>query len=282
MRALLGRCSGFGAAGGAGESRAAPPRSEKCSGVRRAARFLGQRPYFRPYQHGAAARRTVGIYCEQFSVATIREQPRGRGERGMNKTRLEAFSDGVIAILITIMVLELKAPHGTDLAALQPLAAGVPELRPQLRHAGHLLEQPSPPAARGHARQRRRALGEPAPAVLAVAGPVRHRLDGREPLRAPLPTAAYGIVLLLAASPTRSWSASAGLSAGGVGTGHRSDGKGNVSLALYAIAIPLTVVAEWLAIGLFALVALIWLVPDTRIEGRVRTPSQPRAAHDAD
>ena len=67
----------------------------------------------------------------------------------MGKTRLEAFSDGVIAIIITIMVLEMRAPHGTDLAALQAAAASVPQLRPELRLRRHLLEQPSPSAARG-------------------------------------------------------------------------------------------------------------------------------------
>ena len=103
----------------------------------------------------------------------------------MNKTRLEAFSDGVIAILITIMVLELKVPHGADLAALRPLAArrssryvlSFVYLGIYWNNHHHLL----------HAADRVNGgdpVGQPAPAVLAVAGPVRHRLDGREPLRA--------------------------------------------------------------------------------------------------
>ena len=65
----------------------------------------------------------------------------------MNKSRLEAFSDGVLAIIITIMVLELKVPHGADLAALAA-AAGAAELCAELRLRRHLLEQSPPHAAR--------------------------------------------------------------------------------------------------------------------------------------
>ena len=110
----------------------------------------------------------------------------------MQKERLTAFSDGVIAIIITIMVLELKAPHGDDLAALSRCAR-FPELRAELRLHRDLLEQPPSPAAGDPAGQRRRAVGESAPAVLAVADPVRNGMDGREPLRQ-LPTAVYGVV----------------------------------------------------------------------------------------
>ena len=101
----------------------------------------------------------------------------------MGKGRLEAFSDGVIAVIITIMVLEMKVPHGTDVAALRAAHPRVPDLRAELRLRRHLLEQPSPHAARGPARQRRRPVGQPAPAVLAVAHPVRDGLDERESLR---------------------------------------------------------------------------------------------------
>ena len=102
----------------------------------------------------------------------------------MSKGRLEAFSDGVIAIIITIMVLELKVPHGDDLAALRPLLPVFLTYVLSFVYLGiywnnhhHML----------HATDRINgsvAVGEPAPAVLAVAGAVRHRLDGREPLRA--------------------------------------------------------------------------------------------------
>ena len=75
-------------------------------------------------------------------------------EAAMNKGRLEAFSDGVIAIIITIMVLELKVPHGDDLAALQPLLPVLLELRAELHLCRHLLEQPPPHVACQPARER--------------------------------------------------------------------------------------------------------------------------------
>ena len=117
----------------------------------------------------------------------------------MNKGRLEAFSDGVIAIIITIMVLELKVPQGESLRALLPLAARLPQLRPELRLRRHLLEQSPPHAARHRARHRSHALGKPSSVVLALALSVRHRMDGRKPLRARCPSALYGLVLLMAA-----------------------------------------------------------------------------------
>ena len=102
----------------------------------------------------------------------------------MSKGRLEAFSDGVFAIIITIMVLELKVPHGADLAALRPLlpvfltyVLSFVFLGIYWNNHHHML----------HATDRINggvAVGQPAPAVLAVAGAVRHRLDGREPFRA--------------------------------------------------------------------------------------------------
>ena len=65
----------------------------------------------------------------------------------MNKTRLEAFSDGVIAIIITIMVLELKVPHGTELATLRPLLPVFLSYVLSFVYLGDLLEQPPPHAA---------------------------------------------------------------------------------------------------------------------------------------
>ena len=100
----------------------------------------------------------------------------------MDTSRLEAFSDGVIAIIITIMVLELKVPHGAGPGRVAAAGAGVPELCAELRVRGNLLEQPPSHAARHGEDQRRGAVGESAPVVLAVADPVRHGVDGRESL----------------------------------------------------------------------------------------------------
>ena len=101
----------------------------------------------------------------------------------MQKNRLEAFSDGVIAIIITIMVLELKVPHGDRPRRAAPAAAGLLSYVLSFVYVGiywnnhhHLL----------HATQHVNGgdpVGQPAPAVLAVARAVRHGLDGREPFR---------------------------------------------------------------------------------------------------
>ena len=128
-------------------------------------------------------------------------------------------------------------------------------------------------------------MGKPAPPVLAVAGPIRHPLDGRKRFSAAanrdLPTAIYGCVLLLSAiafsilvrailacQPRDS------ILAGAIG----DDLKGRLSLGLYAAAIPLTFLNRWIAVTLYALVALMWLVPDRRIESRLRAaPPHPAA-----
>src|SRR5687767_3915660 len=100
----------------------------------------------------------------------------------MKSTRLEAFSDAVIAIIMTIMVLELKIPHGADLDAL-PFAADLSRLRDELYLFGDLLEQSPPHAAGDRERKRKGAVGKHAPPFLAIAGSFHDGLDGRESLR---------------------------------------------------------------------------------------------------
>ncbi|MBV9326985.1 MAG: DUF1211 domain-containing protein [Chloroflexi bacterium] len=189
----------------------------------------------------------------------------------MSKTRLEAFSDGVIAILITIMVLDLRSPAGSDLSTFVAILPGIATYLLSFVFLGiywnnhhHLL----------HATERING---------AVLWANLHLLFWlslvpfatrwmSETEFATLPTALYGSVLLLSAvaytilvrvilacQPPDSVLASA------IGT----DRKGNISLVIYAVAIPLTLVNELISIGLFALVALIWLVPDRRIEARI-------------
>jgi len=186
----------------------------------------------------------------------------------MGKGRVEAFSDGVLAIIITIMVLELRVPHGTDLASLRPLVPVFLSYVLSFVYLGiywnnhhHML----------HATQR---VGGAIlwanlhllfwlsliPFVTAWMG---------ENHFAPAPTALYGMVLLMAAIAywilQRAIMARQGresLLAVAVG----SDLKGKLSPVLYAIAIPAAFVQQWIAGGLYVLVALMWLVPDRRIE----------------
>jgi TMEM175 potassium channel family protein len=202
----------------------------------------------------------------------------------MNKTRLETFSDGVIAILITIMVLELHAPSASDAAALISSLPSVATYLLSFVYLGiywnnhhHLL----------HATQRINGAVLWANLHLLFwlsLVPFATRWMSESEF-ATLPTALYGCILLLSAiaftilvRAILAYQPEDSVLANAIGR----DRKGNISLVLYAIAIPLTFVTEWLAMALIALVALIWLVPDRRIETRVHPASQPRPAHDVD
>jgi uncharacterized membrane protein len=186
----------------------------------------------------------------------------------MEKTRLEMFSDGVIAILITIMVLELHAPHGTDWHALRPLLAPFLAYILSFAYLGiywnnhhHMLH-----------------MSHHVDGVILLAN--MHLLFWlslipfvtswmTENGLAALPTAVYGTVLLLAAI-AYSILQSAIIKHGGPNKQLKEavgkDVKGKISLLLYAVAIPLAFVQEWIAIVIYVGVALLWLVPDRRIE----------------
>jgi uncharacterized membrane protein len=186
----------------------------------------------------------------------------------MNKNRLEAFSDGVLAIIITIMVLELKVPHGDDLATLQPLLPVFLSYVLSFVYVGiywnnhhHMLH-----------------------ATTAINGTILwanlHLLFWLslfpfvtgwmgENHFAAVPTALYGAVLLMAAIAywilQRAIMASQGpdsLLARAVG----KDLKGKASPLIYAAAIPAAFVNQWLAQACYIMVAVMWLVPDRRIE----------------
>ncbi len=187
----------------------------------------------------------------------------------MGKGRLEAFSDGVIAIIITIMVLEMKVPHGETLDAVKPLLPVFLSYVLSFVYVGiywnnhhHMLHACT-------ARHRRGAVGQPAPAVLAVAFPFRHRLDGREPFRA----AALGLL--------RSRAADGGLRLLDPAAGdHRRAGSAvdpessrrrrlegqAVAGAVSRSRSPRRSSCSWIAQALYVAVALIWLIPDRRIE----------------
>ena len=190
----------------------------------------------------------------------------------MDTARLEAFTDGVVAIIITIMVLEIPVPHGANLAALQ---ADVPVLLAYVlsyvnvgifwNNHHHMLNVTE------------RVDGKVLWANLALLFwlslvPFVIRWIGEAGLTA-LPTAAYGIVLtcagvsynilqreIIAVNGPQSQLA--------VATG--SDLKGKLSIVLYVAAVPLAFVRPWISIALYVAVALMWLVPDTRIEALIK------------
>jgi uncharacterized membrane protein len=186
----------------------------------------------------------------------------------MDKNRLEAFSDGVLAIIITIMVLEMKVPHGTEPAALRPLipvflsyVLSFVFLGIYWNNHHHLFK-------------------------------LVHHVDGRvmwanlhllfwlslvpfvtgwmgENHFAAAPVALYGVVLLGAALAytllTRALLACHGAESE-LAAAMGRDVKGKLSLALYLLAIPLALFSPGGACAVYVLVALTWLIPDRRVE----------------
>jgi uncharacterized membrane protein len=190
----------------------------------------------------------------------------------MTKTRLEAFSDGVIAILITIMVLELKIPHGTDIESVIPLwpifltyVLSFINLGIYWNNHHHMLQ-------------------------------ATHSIDGRimwanlnllfwlsmfpfatgwmgENHFAPLPTAIYGVVMICAAISYTILQTTIVRHHGHENEQLKEaiggDLKGKVSTLMYLLAIPLAFVSQWISCAIYFAVAIMWLVPDKRIERRV-------------
>jgi uncharacterized membrane protein len=190
----------------------------------------------------------------------------------MEPARLEAFTDGVVAIIITIMVLEIRVPHGTDLASLQ---ADIPILIAYVlsyvnvgifwnnhHHMLHVTERVDGKVLWAN-------LG--LLFWLSLVPFVIRWID--ETGFTALPTAAYGIVLacsgvsynilqrqIIAVNGRDSRLA---LALG-------DDRKGKLSIILYVSAIALAFVRPWIAIAVYVTVAVMWLVPDTRIESLVK------------
>ena len=186
----------------------------------------------------------------------------------MPKNRLEAFSDGVIAIIITIMVLELKVPHRTDFEALRPL---LPTFLSYVlsfvyigiywnnhHHLMHTVQQVSAPImwANLHLLFWQSLI----PFVTGWMG---------ENHFASLPTALYGVVLLMAAiaylilqEAILATQGRGSVLAGAIGR----DRKGKISLVCYVVAIVVSFANQWLADALYVLVAVMWFIPDRRIE----------------
>ena len=190
----------------------------------------------------------------------------------MNSTRLEAFSDAVIAILMTIMVLELKIPHGTDFAALSPLLPVFLTYVLSFVYIGiywnnhhHMLHATN--SVSGKVLWANMHLLFWLSLIPFVTGWMG------ENHFAPLPTAIYGVVLLFCAvaytilqtTIVRHHNGENALLADAIG----NDFKGKLSLALYVIAIIGAFVHQWIAHAIYIIVAIIWLVQDRRIESRI-------------
>jgi uncharacterized membrane protein len=190
------------------------------------------------------------------------------------KGRLEAFSDGVIAILITIMVLELRTPVGTswhalahELPVLLAYALSFVYLGIYWNNHHHMLHATT------------RVSGGVLWANLHLLFwlslvPFTTGWMGENHFQ-PLPTAVYGLVLLLSSIAYYILAQSI-LAAEGPGSKLEaaigSDVKGRISSLLYLAAVPLAFVRPWMSIALYVLVSLIWLVPDRRIERRIEGP----------
>jgi len=191
-----------------------------------------------------------------------------KGRERMGKSRLEAFSDGVIAIIITIMVLEMKVPHGGELSALLPL---VPVLLSYVlsfiyvgiywcnhHHLLHLVKHVD-----GRVLWANLFLLfclSLIPFVTAWMG--ENHFDT-------WPTVLYGVNLLLASvAYDQLLRAIRHANPGEKLLGHaaQSSWKGTISTILYLVAVPLAFVSVGLADALFVSVAIMWLIPDRRIE----------------
>ena len=186
----------------------------------------------------------------------------------MGKARLEAFSDGVIAVIITIMVLEMKVPHDSDLAALMPL---VPVFLSYVlsfiyvaiywNNHHHMLH------AVQHVNGRVLWANLHLLFWLSLIPFVTGWMGENE--FAASPVALYGAVMLFAAIAyfilTRALLALHG-SKSVLAAALGRDFKGKVSIVIYLVAISLAFLNSWLAGTLYVLVAVMWLVPDRRIE----------------
>ena len=186
----------------------------------------------------------------------------------MEKNRLEAFSDGVLAIIITIMVLELKVPHGADLEALQPLVPVFLSYILSFIYVGiywnnhHHMFQVTKRVSGGILWANLHLL------FWLSLFPFSTAWIGENHL-APWPTAAYGVVLLMAGVAyyilqrliIREQGPDSLLA-----TAIGNDWKGKLSPLAYITAIPLAFVNPWISSAIYALVAFTWLIPDRRIE----------------
>jgi uncharacterized membrane protein len=189
----------------------------------------------------------------------------------MKTSRLEAFSDGVLAIIITIMVLEMKVPHAVDFAGLKPVLPVFLSYVLSFIYLGiywnnhHHLFQATEQVSGGILWANLHLL------FWLSLFPFTTGWMGENGL-SPTPTAVYGFVLLMAAIAFyvlgHAIIAKEGrdsLLAQAIGR----NWKGKLSLALYFAAIPLAFSSPWIASGIYVFVAFLWLIPDPRIERKL-------------
>jgi len=192
----------------------------------------------------------------------------------MSKGRLEAFSDGVIAIIITIMVLEMRAPEGHDLSALTPLWPVFLSYVLSFVHLGTYWNN--------HHHMLHTAKYVSGPILwanlhllfwLSLVPFVTSWMGEAE--FAPFPVALYGAVMLMSGAAynvlSRALIARHGRDSA-LATAVGRDAKGMVSLALYVIAVPMSFFSAGMALAIYVVVEVMWLVPDRRIE-HVLAPS---------
>ena len=192
----------------------------------------------------------------------------------MSKGRLEAFSDGVLAVIITIMVLELKVPHGGDLHALRPMVPVFLSYVLSFVYVGIYWNN------HHHLLHATREIG--GGVMWANLGllfclsliPVATAWVGDHP-HAPWPAALYGVLLILCGLAWRVLQRAIIAHEGPSSELARAVGrrlKEKVSAFGYALGVALAFVRPWLAFLVYAAVALAWIVPDRRIESALRTP----------
>ena len=194
----------------------------------------------------------------------------------MNRTRLEAFSDGVMAIIITIMVLEIKVPHGNDFEVLKPLIPVVISYVLSFIYIGiywnnhHHMMHTVKRVTGGILWANLHLLFWLSLVPFTTGWIGENHFD-------PIPMAIYGIILLMAAIAyfilqTQIIRAQGehSLLAKAIG----NDIKGKMSPIIYLLAIGSNFVSQWISGSLYVLVALIWLIPDKRIEIILRSESE--------
>lgn len=190
----------------------------------------------------------------------------------MKKGRLEAFSDGVLAIIITIMVLELKVPHNGDFEALKPLLpvflsylGSFVYLAIYWNNHHHLMQIVT--NVNGKILWANLNLLFWLSLFPFVTGWMGENSFGKNPV------ALYGIVLLLAAIAFKILVYNIIKSEGKGSIAEKSigkDRKGSISILMYIVGVLISFKYPIISIGLYILVAIIWLIPDSRIEKKLK------------